>query len=298
MDAIHGATQVDHELPGRAGDGMPRSPEVYPADRWLSKSRFLLPSGIVVLMIFAAMLYLKAFGYQKGLDTKAADFKRYFYPIAAFDVIVLTALTFALVRLTRSRCATCTEQRSALGEVEPHHELKHLWIFLSILFTAVLPHTVMPAIGAAGDAAWHQSVLRDSAITPIHLFNFYLFAPIGFLALLGSYVYAATRLEDQWGAQRGVPISYLIFGVAGAISLFNFTFNEFGHSLWIFEELFTHPSHWPFIITGLGWTSAFAIAARALLRARQLLDTVEARCDLGEDDRPLSGDEGVAIIGK
>ena len=52
--------------------------------------------------------------------------------------------------------------------------------------------------------------------------------------------------------------------------------NEWGHSLWITEEIFAVPFHWPFVF--YGWLAAgiFALWAESLIRLLQIEGEIEA----------------------
>jgi methane/ammonia monooxygenase subunit C len=52
--------------------------------------------------------------------------------------------------------------------------------------------------------------------------------------------------------------------------------NEWGHSLWITEEIFAVPFHWPFVF--YGWLAAgiFALWAETLVRLLQIEGEAEA----------------------
>ena len=77
------------------------------------------------------------------------------------------------------------------------------------------------------------------------------------------------------GAQRGMSVAYLLFLGGGLFGLVNFTFNEFGHSMWIYEELFTYPMHWPFVLFITTNAAMFALVVPSLMRVSQILSDQE-----------------------
>jgi methane/ammonia monooxygenase subunit C len=237
----------------------------------LSPVRFALPTAALSLLTVVWSLYLLAFGFEKGSDSTAPEYGKYWYTMLGFNLFVLfPAIALLNLRLAGSRCKVCVAHEASAGAVSPGHEMQHHWIFLGILLTGVLSAIGGFAIAIGGDAAWHQSALRDTSITPIHTFSFYGFVPLSFLALVTSYVYGRTRLPDLWGPSRGVSIAYALLVGGLLFAMVNFTFNEFGHAIWIFEELFTYPMHWPFVLFSIPNLAIFAIAATSLLRVAHL----------------------------
>lgn len=234
--------------------------------------RFAWPAAALFALTVVWSLYLLAFGFSKGADSTDPEYGKYWYTMLAVNLAILfPAITFSNVRLASTRCRVCTTQLDEAGAVAPGHEMQHHWTFLGILLTGTLSVLGGFAIGIGGDAAWHQSALRDTSITPIHTFSFYGFAPLSFLALITAYVYGRTRLPGLWGPGRGMSVAFVALVGGALFGIVNFTFNEFGHSMWIFEELFTYPMHWPFVLFGIPNLAIFAIAATSLLRVGSLI---------------------------
>lgn len=265
---------VTEEVRSRGGSGSrvsgrSRLPEDEPR---LSKLKLLAPGGALFLLTVAWSVYLYFFGFSKGADSTAPEYAQYWYPMLAFNLLVLHPAVFlVIVRLATRRCRVCAEQKVATGSVARSHELEHHWMFFGILLTGGLAVLGGFAIALGGDAAWHQSAFRDTAVTPIHIFSFYGFVPLSFLALVGSYVYARTRLPEVFGPRRGLSMAFAIFIAGGLFGMVNFAFNEFGHAMWIYEELFTYPMHWPFVLFGANVLAIFALATMSLTRVSQLL---------------------------
>jgi len=254
-------------VPRSGGHGRAR-----PREERLSVLRFAWPAAALLTLTVVWSLYLLAFGFSKGADSTDPEYGKYWYTMLAINLVVLfPGITLANFRLASTRCRVCTAQLAEAGAVAPAHEMQHHWTFLGILLTGTLSVLGGFAIAIGGDAAWHQSALRDTSITPIHTFSFYGFAPLSFLALVTSYVYARTRLPGLWGPSRGVSVAFALLVGGALFGMVNFTFNEFGHSMWIFEELFTYPMHWPFVLFGLPNLAIFAIAVTSLLRVATLV---------------------------
>ena len=79
--------------------------------------------------------------------------------------------------------------------------------------------------------------------------------------LLGSKVY---------GANLGFPWSFFFLIAASITEMMQVAMNEWGHSLWITEEIFAAPFHWPF--TMYGWLAGgmFALWGETILRLYQV----------------------------
>ena len=100
-----------------------------------------------------------------------------------------------------------------------------------------------------GDATWHQTVIRDTALTPSHIVVFYACVPMYIVFGVSSLLYATTRIP---AFARGYSLPLIMAVLGPGLILPNLGFNEWGHAFWMTEEIFSHPLHWGFPI--LGWT--------------------------------------------
>src|SRR4029453_5406011 len=73
-----------------------------------------------------------------------------------------------------------------------------------------------------------------------------------------------------YGAENGFPWSFFLLIAASVTEMAQVAMNEGGHSLWITEEIFAVPFHWPFVF--YGWLAAgiFALWAESLIRLLQI----------------------------
>ena len=80
------------------------------------------------------------------------------------------------------------------------------------------------------------------------------------------------RIAVFWG----LPWSFLLLIAASVTEMAQVAMNEWGHSLWITEEIFAVPFHWPFVF--YGWLAAgiFALWAETLVRLLQIEGEIEA----------------------
>jgi methane/ammonia monooxygenase subunit C len=66
--------------------------------------------------------------------------------------------------------------------------------------------------------------------------------------------------------------------------------NEWGHSLWITEEIFAAPFHWPFVTYGWLASGIFALWAESLGRLLQIEDEI-----LEEEQPPALAAEAAVV---
>jgi len=100
------------------------------------------------------------------------------------------------------------------------------------------------------DGAWHQTMVRDTALTPTHIPMFYFFFPLSVVLALGAYLYGRYRIPAVYAPEKGFPWSFFLLISAAVLEFFQVAFNEWGHSLWLSEEFFAVPFHWPFVTYG------------------------------------------------
>lgn len=240
-------------------------------DDQLSLMRLLLPSAVIALAGTVGILYVVTYGFRTGLDSSSSAYRSHWYTLLAAELLVLVpAMQFGLVTLVRSRCGVCQAQRSSAGRITAEHELWHIWRLFGLLVAVTVAGFAL-ALDSIPDTAWHQSTLRDSAFTPFHILSMYGTTPVFIHVIVASYLYARTRLPDMFGPRRGIPLAYILWGGVGLFSFLGFSFNEFGHSNWIYEERISLPIHWPFMAIEWGIVGVFAIAVPLARRVGELL---------------------------
>lgn len=233
--------------------------------------RLLLPSAIVALFATLAYSYVQAFGFRTGLDATSAQFGRYWYGLLAVQfVFVVLPVLFWLRWLAGSRCTTCDTQRRAEGQIEAQHELRHIWTHFSLLLAGGLSSILMPTL-SLHDMAWHQAVLRDTALSPTHIPAFFGLAPLALGFITGAYIYGRTRLPAIWASQQSVPLAYVLTGIAGVVTMLFYGLNEFAHTQWVPEERVSTPFHWPFVIAFWGQIALISVVLSSLPRVAELL---------------------------
>lgn len=220
-------------------------------------------AAVVFVVEVAWLIYQRLFAWKYGLDSSSPDFARYWYPLLAVNVVGISlGAAVWLGWLTRG-CRTCIKQRETYGEVLPEHEVQHVWRLWAIIAGFAVAIYGF-AYFAEADAAWHQVVIRDTAFTPSHMVLFWGVVPLAVVLGAGIYLYAATRLPRIYA--RGVPLSLALFVTALFMLFVWVAFNEWGHSFWVAEELFSAPLHWGFVLFAFMALSLVGVVVQTITR--------------------------------
>jgi methane/ammonia monooxygenase subunit C len=201
-------------------------------------------SWAVLTGIFVFLrLYLQAFAFKYGLDSTAPVFETYWKTLFKIEVPLIFGIGLAIwsyLWLTRDR---------NLDALKPEVELRRYFNLVGWFLVYIFAFLGIACIFGEGDATWHQTVVRDTALTPSHIVVFYACVPMYMVAGISSLIYATTRLP-VYARSYSIPLLMVVIG-PGMI-LPNLGFNEWGHAFWFTEEIFSHPLHWGFPV--LGWT--------------------------------------------
>ncbi len=241
---------------------------------------WLVTLGVVMGVLFAAATTLRVwqqlFAWTAGLDSTSPEFATYWMPVFWAELAVLSVVAvvwwgWAGVK----KCRICAAQHAAGGRVEPGHELSHiatLWIYTTVgTFAACM----QLAFFGEQDATWHQVAIRDTALTPSHIPLFYFWFPLLLITTVAIFLYGRTRLPHIY-RERGYPLSMLLM-IGGIAALFFWVaVNEFFHSFWQTEELFSNPLHWGFVIFFyVGGAVIFSIWFQTLPRIYELISQLQ-----------------------
>ncbi len=220
------------------------------------------------------------FAFRYGLDSSTPQYQTYWLGLVALNLTVLplaAAIWYAVTWVTGRHLAA----DMARDGLDPQTEVQRIWRLWLILAGFATAAYWGGSFFAEADAAWHQVTMRDTAFTPTHTSLFYGAFPVMIYASAGAFLYARSRLPHLFGG-RGVPVAFGLLIGGSLLLLFQVAFNEFGHSFWQAEEVFSAPLHWPFVLFAYMLVSAFAIW---LVSARRLLTLVRERD--GSDERGL-----------
>jgi len=215
--------------------------------------------GFTVLFVGLGV-YMHAFAWSAGLDATSPEFSVYWRSLLLIELVGVTVGTLAwwtwLVRSGRALPAT----------VAFDEEVRRIMVVWGLLGATCVVLYFMASFFVSGDAAWHQTAVRDTAFTPPHIVMFYCAFPLGITMTVGTYLYGVTRLPRVYSMTAGFPWSFFMLIGASVTEMLQVAVNEWGHSLWIAEEVFAAPLHWPFVIYVWLAAGTFAVWLETLIR--------------------------------
>ncbi len=233
----------------------------YAATDWWGGWRtcILACSGFSVLFIGLG-LYMHAFAFSFGIDASSKEFALYWTSLLIVELVAVGVGTAAwwgwLIR----------SGRTIAQAIAHEEEVRRIVVFWGLIGATSVVLYFMASFYPNSDGAWHQTAVRDTAFTPPHIIMFYCAFPLGITMTIGTYLYGRTRLPKIYGGSLGFPWSFFLLIAASLTEMMQVAMNEWGHSLWLTEEFFATPFHWPFV--AYGWLAAgiFALWAESGLR--------------------------------
>lgn len=222
----------------------------------------------IALGYFAYRVYMQKYAFSVGLDSFEPEFAVFWMRLlyAQIAVAVLT-LIGVVVYLWQTR------ERSP-DSVPPEVELSRYFKWITWLASYTLVVFITGAFGAESDAAWHQVVIRDTDFTPTHIGLFYLCIPALIITGVGSFLYARTRLPMH----TNKAFVALVIAIGGPILIMpTVGYNEWAHTFFYAEEVFSAPVHWGFSILGLALLGLGGVIIHIVARMKELIDEVAAR---------------------
>lgn len=228
--------------------------------------------GLLALAVVTALhwWYTWSHAWTAGIDASSAEFTKYFRTLVWVQLIIVGAGTGIwwgwLVR---------TGKQLIREEVTADEEVRRIAVFWGLIAMTSVTLYVMASFWPNQDGSWHQTAIRDTALTPPHIPMFYFWFPLGVTMTVGTYLYGRFRLPKVYGADKGFPWSFAILIAASVTEVMQVAFNEWAHSLWILEEIFAAPFHWPFVFYGWLAAAIFALWAETGLRLLGIEKEVE-----------------------
>ena len=145
-------------------------------------------------------------------------------------------------------------------------------VFYGVLSTLILIFAAVVAGHVARDMVGFAWASPGTFVVGL---LFFFWFPLGITMTIGTYLYGRYRLPKVYGAEKGFPWSFAFLIAASANEMMQVAFNEWAHSLWIKEEIFAAPFHWPFVF--YGWLAAgiFALWAETIIRLLGIEKEVE-----------------------
>jgi methane/ammonia monooxygenase subunit C len=240
-----------------------------PIDWWGGWRVVFIGPIVFLVLAFAIRIWQQWTAWGPGLEAASEDFGYTYRALFYAEVLSVGIATLAwwgyLVRRGRK-----------IVDVEVGHdeEVRRIAKFWGLIGTISVILFIEASFWPNQDGAWHQTVVRDTALTPAHIPMFFLFFPLGIMITVGTYLYGRYWLPKVYGAEKGFPWSFFLLIAATVTEMMQVAMNEWGHSVWITEEIFAVPFHWPFVTYGWLASGIFALWAESLVRLLQVEDEV------------------------
>ncbi|PND54402.1 ammonia monooxygenase [Mycobacterium sp. ENV421] len=234
-----------------------------PVSRGGSWVALVIALSAVAALSLGWRLYQQVWAFTTGLDSHTPDFNKYWLSLAAANMLLLpagAAAIYAWLWVSAKRLPKEVSREDESGR------LWRLWVLVAMFCATVFAGG---SFFAEEDASWHQILTRDTAFTPSHDVLFYGVFPLMIYMAAGIYLYARTRLPHIYGG-KALPVSFTLIVAGSALLFFQVAMNEFGHSFFQAEEVFSAPLHWPFVIFGYLLAATFAIWFETLPRIFEL----------------------------
>lgn len=221
--------------------------------------------GFLFAIYMGLRVYQQAFAFKYGLDSTTPEFAKYWETLFKVEVPLIFsvgALIWAYLWKTRDK---------NMDKLDAETELRRYFSLVGWFMIYVFSFLFIASFFGEGDATWHQTVIRDTALTPSHIVVFYACIPLYIVLGVSSLLYATTRLP-KFSKSYSVPMLMVVIGPA--LILPNLGYNEWGHAFWLTEEIFSHPLHWGFPV--LGWTG-FALGGvllQVIMRMSELFKII------------------------
>jgi methane/ammonia monooxygenase subunit C len=266
---------------GAGEEASPQQPEFRPGrgpTDWLGGWRTGLVAPLILLAVAIGLrVYQQFYSWTAGLDSSSHAFTLYWRTVLVGGLLgvgIFTLIWWGWLIRTGAAIA---------HRVSHNEEVRRIAVFWGLVGATSVCLYIEASFFPNQDGAWHQTAVRDTAFTPSHIPMFYIFFPLGITMTIGTYLYGRTRLPNIYGARKGFPWSFALLIAASVTEMGQVAMNEWGHSLWIPEEFFAAPFHWPFVF--YGWLAAgiFALWAETLIR----LLGIEGEADAGKTGSDL-----------
>lgn len=241
---------------------------------WLGGWSTLIWGSLALAAVMIGLrIYQQFFAWtEAGLNSASPGFRTYWFSLFIIELVVVTFGTIGWwAYLVRSGM-------KADQNPSPREEVRRIATFWGLIGITSLCLYFMASFFPNQDSAWHQTTVRDSALTPNHIVMFFWAFPLGITLTVGTYLYARSRLPAIYSPDKGFPWSFALLIAASVTEMLQVAMNEWGHSVWITEEVFVAPFHWPFVTYGWLASGMFALWAEGIIR----LFGIEAEIEEGQ----------------
>lgn len=223
--------------------------------------------GALAAIFLFLRLYQGAFAIAYGLDSTSPEFATYWMMLFKIEIPLIFGTGIAIwtyLWVTRDK---------NLANIDAETELRRYFSLVGWFMVYTFAFLGIASFFGEADGTWHQTVIRDTALTPSHIVTFYACVPLYMVMGFSTLMYAMTRIP-RFSKGYSVPLLIVIFGPA--LILANLGFNEWGHAFWLTEEIFSHPLHWGFTV--LGWTGLAigGVLLQVIMRMSELFKEISA----------------------
>jgi methane/ammonia monooxygenase subunit C len=237
---------------------------------WMFYSIAMLSASFIGLRIYQGRY---AWYNEAGLDSASPAFKTYWFNLFILELVVVTIITLGwwgyLIKTGQKLDAA-----AAAKPISKDEEVRRIAAFWGLIGATSVTLYFMASFFPNQDGVWHQTTVRDTALTPSHIVMFFWAFPLGITMCIGTYLYGRTRLPKIYSPDKGFPWSFFLLISASVTEMMQVAMNEWAHSMWITEEIFAAPFHWPFVTYGWLASGIFALWAESLSRLLQIEDEI------------------------
>jgi methane/ammonia monooxygenase subunit C len=235
------------------------------------------PLGFIALAL-AIRIWEQSTAWTVGINAASDEFATSFLALFIAEVLAVTIATVLW-------WGTLVRKGREVVKVEATHEeeVRRIAKFWGLIGTTCVIVYIMGSFWPNMDGSWHQTAVRDTALTPAHIPMFFLFFPLAITFSVGMYLYGRYWLSKVYGAAFGFPWSFFLVIAAAVTEMAQVAMNEWGHSLWITEEIFAVPFHWPFVLYAWLASGIFALWAETIIRLLQIEAEIEQPATAGEE---------------
>ncbi len=237
---------------------------------WMFYSIAMLSASFIGLRIYQGKY---AWYNEAGLDSASPAFKTYWFNLFILELVLVTIITLGwwgyLIKSGQKLDAA-----AAAKPISKDEEVRRIAVFWGLIGATSVTLYFMASFFPNQDGVWHQTTVRDTALTPSHIVMFFWAFPLGITMAIGTYLYGRTRLPKIYSPDKGFPWSFFLLISASVTEMMQVAMNEWAHSMWITEEIFAAPFHWPFVTYGWLASGIFALWAESLSRLLQIEDEI------------------------
>jgi methane/ammonia monooxygenase subunit C len=222
----------------------------------------MIATAALCAFFIGVRTYEQFFHRTGGIDAFSDEFQLYWVSITYIAGIAELICFLALVvYLWKTRDLD-------VAKVEPREELRRMFYLLGWILVYGLAFYWGASYFSEQDAVWREEAYRHAPFSHLNLIKDFVAIPLYIIAGLGAFMYARTRLPTF--ASKGVSVAFVCFVFGPLMVLPAAGFAEWGTTVWIMEEMFVAPFHWPFVLFGWFSLGIFGVSLQILARLQEL----------------------------